>query len=230
MGAVLVRGATGSGGANAAGAGLALLAQIALARLLGVSEYGHYVYAFTWAMLLALVCRLGFHNSLVRYTAAYRVQADWSGLRGLARRSGQLVVGAGALAGIALACVAWALADRMPPTQFHAFLLAAVMVVPMSALGVTEGLLRGYRRTARALLPFRAFIQGGTLILAMGAAATVVLNAALIPAYGIEGAAFATAASMVFWNLWLLAETRRRHRLNPSVFGRWPRLRAPSAE
>jgi O-antigen/teichoic acid export membrane protein len=178
VGAVLVRGATGSAGAHATGALLALGAQLVLARLLGVSQYGYYVYAFTWVTILAQICRLGFQTGLIRFTASYRTSADWAGLRGLVVRSSQLVVGAAALAALGLVLVVLALAERLPTDQVQAFALAAVALVPLTFLGVTQGILQGYRKPARALLPFRTFVHGGTLMLALLAAVTTGLSTA----------------------------------------------------
>lgn len=45
----------------------------------------------------------------------------------------------------------------------------------------------------------------------------VILNALLIPLWGIEGAAVATGASMVVWNLGLVAFTIRRLDVNPTI-------------
>lgn len=62
------------------------------------------------------------------------------------------------------------------------------------------------------------------LVISSAAALNVGLNATLIPLYGITGAAIATAISAATWNLWMFAEVRRHHGLNPSVFTRWPSL------
>jgi O-antigen/teichoic acid export membrane protein len=62
------------------------------------------------------------------------------------------------------------------------------------------------------------------LVLTCAAALNVVLNATLIPLYGVSGAATATALSAVAWNLWMFAEVRRRQGVNPSIFTRWPAL------
>ncbi len=53
----------------------------------------------------------------------------------------------------------------------------------------------------------------------LGAALNITLNAALIPLYGIEGAALATATSLIIWNLVLWILVRRRTGLRPSAFG-----------
>lgn len=62
--------------------------------------------------------------------------------------------------------------------------------------------------------------------MAAGAGANVALNALLIPLYGIEGAAVATGASLVLWNLVLLAAVGRRLNIDPSILGLGLRRRA----
>jgi len=56
---------------------------------------------------------------------------------------------------------------------------------------------------------------------AVAAAANVALNIVLIPIYGIEGAALATAASLVTWNSILRAAVRRELQIEPAA---WRRL------
>ncbi len=62
------------------------------------------------------------------------------------------------------------------------------------------------------------------VVITTAAGLNVMLNATLIPLYGIAGAAAATAISAASWNLWMFVEVRRRHGLNPSVFTHWPIL------
>lgn len=49
-------------------------------------------------------------------------------------------------------------------------------------------------------------------------AAGIGLTAALIPGFGLEGAAAGTAAGAILWNLWLAGEARRLTRIRPTVF------------
>jgi O-antigen/teichoic acid export membrane protein len=58
-------------------------------------------------------------------------------------------------------------------------------------------------------------------VLGGGALLNVVLNAVLIPPFGLLGAAVATAIATATWNLWMLVEVHRRHGLNPTVFMNW---------
>jgi len=62
--------------------------------------------------------------------------------------------------------------------------------------------------------------RAAALGLGLGALANVALNAVLIPAHGTVGAALATGASLVLWNLVLLWQVRRRLGLDPSALGR----------
>lgn len=59
-------------------------------------------------------------------------------------------------------------------------------------------------------------------VLAAAAGLNLVLNLALIPSWGMEGAALASGLSMAAWNLTMLVLVRKELRLNPTVF-RLPR-------
>lgn len=53
----------------------------------------------------------------------------------------------------------------------------------------------------------------------LGAALNVGLNAALIPVFGIEGAAVATASSTIVWNLLLVMFTSKKLGIHPTALG-----------
>lgn len=65
-GAVLARGALGVFIVKITGAGVLFGLHVLLARLLGVGQYGIYVYAISWISIMVVLCLLGFHTSLVR--------------------------------------------------------------------------------------------------------------------------------------------------------------------
>ena len=56
--------------------------------------------------------------------------------------------------------------------------------------------------------------------MAAGAVANIILNAALIPKWGLEGAAFASAASMILWNVWLSVLAYKRLGVHSTALGR----------
>jgi len=65
--------------------------------------------------------------------------------------------------------------------------------------------------------------------IAVGAALNVSANAILIPLYGINGAAIATAGSTIVWNTLLAVLVYRRLGINPTMFGRLARAAHPAA-
>jgi O-antigen/teichoic acid export membrane protein len=95
--------------------------------------------------------------------------------------------------------------------------ILVIAYLAQSALGLLSGLLNmtgAHRACATAHL--------------VGAVGNIVLNAILIPVFGINGAALATATTVVLVNLWLLFLVRRRLGVDPSVMQFWPAKRLSS--
>ncbi len=63
-----------------------------LARFLGSLGYGRYALAFAWSMFLLTPAILGLDRFLVRGIASYEVQEKWPLMKGLLRRTNQLVL------------------------------------------------------------------------------------------------------------------------------------------
>jgi O-antigen/teichoic acid export membrane protein len=89
------------------GAGLALVIRVLagvvgyitavlLARWMGPSEYGYYIFATTAMTLLVYPTTLGLPGAAVRFAAQYRAAKDWPHLIGLLRTSAFLAFGCGA--------------------------------------------------------------------------------------------------------------------------------------
>jgi O-antigen/teichoic acid export membrane protein len=89
--AIFFKGAAGSFAAKLVGAGLLFFAQVLLARLLGVSQYGIYAYALSWMTVLAIIAKMGFETSLLRFLPEYSVKRQWSLFRGVIRFSFTIV-------------------------------------------------------------------------------------------------------------------------------------------
>jgi O-antigen/teichoic acid export membrane protein len=157
VGAILARGAAGALVMEVAGAGLTFGLHVVLARVMGVENYGVYAYALTWTMLLAILGRLGFNTSLLRFVAAYEGQAEWGLLRGVVRRSSQITLAASLLVLSGGCAVVFALRGRMPPTLFVTFLISFA-IMPFLVLGqMRAAALRALRRIMIASVPERVF-------------------------------------------------------------------------
>lgn len=79
----LSRGSLVSMTVRVAGLGLAFLSHMLLSRMLGAGQYGSYVIALGWAMVLVIPARLGLDNSVLRFATIYREEDRAADFRGL---------------------------------------------------------------------------------------------------------------------------------------------------
>jgi O-antigen/teichoic acid export membrane protein len=68
------------------------------------------------------------------------------------------------------------------------------------------------------LMTMTRYQNEAALILVVSAGLNIGLNIFLIPAYGLIGAALATAGSMIFWNFAMVVLTKKRLKINPTIF------------
>jgi O-antigen/teichoic acid export membrane protein len=119
-----------------AGAGLAYLSQIALARWMGGFQYGIYAYAWSWVMLLGFVAPLGLNVLLLRTLPDALVR------RRLGRLAGQLrwvpamtFIAGAALAAVLAGLVVWS--GDLIGRHYVSSLVLAALCLPFFALSVT---------------------------------------------------------------------------------------------
>jgi O-antigen/teichoic acid export membrane protein len=103
---------------------------VLLARFLGVESYGRYILAFSWASILTIPAILGLDRFLVRGIAVYEVQQKWQLMRGLLRRTNQLVLLTSATIA-SLGCVV-ALLWLSPSLRWP--FCVAMLLIPITAL------------------------------------------------------------------------------------------------
>jgi len=149
---------------KALGAVFALGAQILLARLLGVSEFGVYVYALTWMNVLGQLSRMGLDSSLVKLVAAYRSEERWSELRGFLSFATAAGIGASLLASLLLLVLAQP-AVGLVPEEARPVARIAALALPLFALtGLFQAVLRGLKLVGRMGVPLQ-LVRPATLAL-----------------------------------------------------------------
>jgi O-antigen/teichoic acid export membrane protein len=154
IGAVLTRGASGSFAVNVLGMGIAFGTQIVLARLLGITQYGIYIYVVTWLNILVLLSKLGLESSLVRFVSAYKAQEKWGLLRGLLRSSIRYVALASLFIGGITAIVIWYLYDnKIGREQATTFWIALLLLPVLAMNGLRQATLKAFRHVVLAALP-----------------------------------------------------------------------------
>ncbi|MGG4033246.1 flippase [Paenibacillus cisolokensis] len=138
---------------NTSGMGLALLMQIALARMLGVDGYGIFSFVTTVVTFLVFPAKLGFDTTIVRLTASYRAVGDWPGIKGLLRRGNQiglilsLIVAAGGMAAV------WLGRDGMTGEQLATY-IAGLAGIPLLTLAtLRQSALQGLKDVLFAQMP-----------------------------------------------------------------------------
>jgi O-antigen/teichoic acid export membrane protein len=154
------------------GLAVAFLAHVVLSRVLGASEYGHYVIALGWAMVLVLPARLGLDNSVLRFATVYREQGRMGDLRGL------IFFSLAAIALTSLSIAATLLLARGvglgPLRPISSTLLTGVaLLIPFSAL---IGWLSSLVRTANRIFASQFYDQVLRPLLFIAAIGVVVLT------------------------------------------------------
>lgn len=124
------------------GVALGYLSHLVVSRTVGVHGYGIYLIALSWALVLALLARLGFDQAPIRYTTLYFESGEFGALRGFIRT---------ALGTVALASVfvsgAFVLIGTAASTADMAVIIAAALVIlPQAMLSVVAVIIRSSKR------------------------------------------------------------------------------------
>jgi O-antigen/teichoic acid export membrane protein len=147
----LLRGASATFILRISGVGFGFVTQAVLARLMGASEYGIYIYALTWINLLALAAKLGTENLSIRFCAAYSAKQEWGLLKGLMRRSLQTVFSASLLCcgvGVAIVLV---IQKSLDEELFLSFMLGFLLLPVQTLSALRQATLQGLKQVVRGL-------------------------------------------------------------------------------
>ena len=156
----------------AAGAGIAFVMQLCLARWLGATAYGTYTYVIAWSGLLAIAAGMGFPTLVLRVLPDYSIREDWGRVRGMLATSlvGTVVIGALiALLGITLVLsLGWQSKASVPDT-----VMGFVMVPLLALMALQQEMVRSFRRIGLAYAPSLLLrpslvILGAACVLAFG--------------------------------------------------------------
>ncbi len=131
--AELNRAATRTLGLRVAFVGLEFLCGIVVARVFKATGYGIYAYVVAWVGVIAIPAVIGFDRLLIREIATLCARAEWALVRGLLRRSAQIVLLLSVLLGaVVAACAPFFLHTSDAPMTFA--LQVGAVIVPLVAL------------------------------------------------------------------------------------------------
>lgn len=196
-----------------AGAVLAYIAQLAVARVVGADSFGIFAYVLAWTTLLAYVSTLGFHVSLLRFLSTYRARNDWPLARGVLRYTQRRVAGMALSIASLGALVVFGLRHRMPVEMVTAFLIGLAAVPVMALHLLSAAAVRAFGGVLTAIAPER-LARDLTLLAVLGMAWLLAL-APLDGRLAMMGALAGAAMTLILLRLFM-------RRLRPDQIDREP--------
>ncbi len=129
----LIKGAISIFGLKSFSMGLGFLISLILARILGASDYGLYVYIFQIMDVLVLLGNSGIDSLIVRDGAIYKSNSDWGLLHGLLKWSNQFVLGFCSLLIIISIIILFSLGDQIS-APFRLSFLIGILFLPIACV------------------------------------------------------------------------------------------------
>jgi O-antigen/teichoic acid export membrane protein len=149
---------------------VAFLLQIVLARWLGGFQFGVYVYAWTWVLLLGGMVDLGLGSAAQRFIPEYVERKQFALLRGFLRGSRWLASLTATLIAAAAAGLVWVLSPHLESVDVVPLLIACAALPICGLSQVQSGIARSYGWVNLGLSPayvFRQFLLLALLALAL---------------------------------------------------------------
>ena len=134
-------------------AGLMFVTQILLARWMGGSEFGTYVYVWTWLLLIGDIVHLGVPLTAQRFVPEYRQAGRLDLLRGYLSGSRWIVFGVSTAAALIGALIVRALESRLETDVILPFYFACVAMPFYGFTFMIDAQARCYNWINLALLP-----------------------------------------------------------------------------
>jgi O-antigen/teichoic acid export membrane protein len=168
-------------------AGMAYGSQILLARWMGSSEYGIFVYVWTWVLLIGALLDFGIAISAQKLIPEYRARGQMDHLRGFLSGSLWLTGLASSVIALLLAGTVYLFEDRFGRDTAVPLYLGCATLPPFVLGNMQDGIARTFDWMRLALMP--QFIVRQSLIIAFTAgAASIHFDLGAVAAMGISAA------------------------------------------
>ena len=188
---LLAGGAASSFVIRATGMGFAFGLQVFLARMMGVDEYGTYIYVLTWLTVLLLVATHGWDTATIRYVSSYNAIGQWQLLRGFLLVCHRRPLVSGLSVGFIVVISALSLRQHIADDLFLVLVIGSLLLPFNALIQVESAAIQGMKRVVLAQLPQQ--IIRPLMLLGMTGLPFLVLkiipNAAFVMAMNVTSAA-----------------------------------------
>ncbi|WP_375307028.1 flippase [Bradyrhizobium sp. A11] len=150
-------------------AGLAYVSQVLLARWMGTSDYGVYVYVWTWVLLLGSMMDFGISASAQKIIPEYRASNDQALLRGFLSGSRWLTFAVSTLVSLGLAGIVRLLSPWIDPAEQLPLYIGCMTLPAFVVANTQDGIARSHDWMQLGLMP-QFIIRQGLIIAITGAA------------------------------------------------------------
>src|SRR3954453_1888100 len=150
-------------------AGLAYLSQILLARWMGGSDYGVYVYVWTWVLLLGSMMDFGISASAQKIITEYRTRGEHALLRGFLSGSRCLTLTLSSIGAVLLACVVHLAGPWIDPNSVGPLYIGCLTLPAFVVANTQDGIAHSHDWMRLAIMP--QFIVRQSLIIGITAGA-----------------------------------------------------------
>jgi O-antigen/teichoic acid export membrane protein len=134
-------------------AGLAYLSQILLARWMGGSDYGVYVYVWTWVLLLGSMMDFGVSASAQKIIPEYRARAEQALLRGFLSGSRWMTFAVSTAVSLALAGLVKLLSPWIETGAIIPLYIGCATLPPFVVANTQDGIARSHDWMRLGLMP-----------------------------------------------------------------------------
>src|ERR1700686_2370898 len=134
-------------------AALAYLSQILLARWMGGSDYGVYVYVWTWVLLLGSMMDFGISASAQKIIPEYRARGEHALLRGFLSGSRWMTFIVSAVVSVLLAAVVKALSPWIEPSEIVPLYIGCITLPAFVVANTQDGIARSHDWMRLGLMP-----------------------------------------------------------------------------
>ena len=138
---------------------IALVSQVALARWMGRFEFGIFIYAWTWVLMIGALSDMGMSSAARRFIPEYTERKKFNLLRGFLSGSKWLAFGVAAAIGATGAVIVTLCAPLLDQFEIVPLYLACLVIAIYGLVQVLAGIAQSYDWPNLALTPFYIWRQ-----------------------------------------------------------------------